>query len=125
MSIHIPRILMVTLLAAVAGCDLFTEVDCPAILSPAIRIEVRDATTDAPMALDASGTVTSGDHVEEMEHGGELSLVAYGVQDQGLLRFYDVTVTAPGYETSRREGVPVMAGECGVRTTGIEVRMIP
>lgn len=110
------------------GCDsLFDAGQCPDVINWSISADVRDAMTGVGIALEATGEIRKGDYVEEMQGlaGDSLLLTALGEHTNELLRFYDVTVQAPGYESWDRRGVPVMAGECGIKTTYIDVWMEP
>lgn len=85
---------------------------CPQwILSPII-VEVRDATTGAPAAVGATGTIRSGGFVSALvlPAPGE----ALKLYSSGGPATYDVLVQKSGYRDWQRNGVYVRGGHCGV-----------
>lgn len=126
MSLSLKMALMATFLLATACDGLFDAPQCPAVINPAIVAEVRDSDTGAPIAHLATGEAVSGDHRKTMtpQAGDSLHLGVAGRGQQELLRVYSVTVEAAGY-VPWSEHVPVLRGECGIKTTRITVRMEP
>jgi hypothetical protein len=119
--------LFALLVAALAGgCDSFSEnVACPAVVWPAIAVEVRDAGTGAYVAGSASGYIRDGEFVDE--------LVPYVFTGTGVVRSlqaglgrpgtYDVFLEAPGYAPFEARDVLVGTDICGVVTTNINAEL--
>jgi hypothetical protein len=102
---------------------------CPAVITPAIVVEIRNARTGAPLANGAKGAVHDGPYVD--------SLIPYegiGLDPTSLISrraaderpgTYAVEVNHPGYRTWSVAGVRAVAGQCGVRTHRISASLEP
>lgn len=119
------------LLAGATGCDLLPGTDpvfCPAVITRAVEVEVRDAATGAPAAAGAVGTARDGSFVEVLQVVGwtavpsdETALVIGGVHERPGI--YTVTVEKAGYERWERTNISVRRGVCGVETARLEARL--
>lgn len=118
------------LLALAAGCDGLGPVDCPAVISLGVEVEIRDATTDAFIAHRATGFVTEGSFRDSLRLIGSLRVgeEIVGTRKGGAderAGTYAVEITAPGYAPWVRSGIRVRDGECGVRTVRLVARLQP
>ncbi len=113
----IPGLLVLLVLT---GCEdpIVDSVNCPAVVEPAIVIEVRDAQTGAPEADSALGLLRDGDYVDTMRvtgvtsEGAPLSLAGA----MGRAGTYDVRIEKEGFRPWTRENVTVASGNCGPQT---------
>jgi hypothetical protein len=95
---------------------------CPAMISPAIVVEIRDARTGAPLANDARGAVHDGAYVDSLVPyegtgggAGPLILSSRRAADERP-GTYSVEVNHPGYRGWTVAGVRASKGKCGVET---------
>lgn len=109
-----------------AGCDFGNPI-CPAVVEPAVIVEVRNAVTDDPEAENADGMLIDGEYTdslrvtEETDDGIPVAL-AGGFGRAGT---YTVRVEKPGFRTWMREDVDVDEGECGSETERLTARIQP
>jgi hypothetical protein len=106
------------------GCgvvDLLDPVVCPAVVTRAVEVEVRDARTGDPAADGATGTARSGNFMETLQVVGWIAhpspssaLVLGGVEERPGV--YTVRVEKAGYQPWERTGVEAERGRCGVIT---------
>lgn len=117
--------------AGLAGCqNPFADgYSCPAVMSPAIVVEIRDARTGAPLANDARGAVHDGAYVDSLTPyegtgtgAGPLLLISRRAADERA-GTYSVQVTHPGYLTWTLGGVRAVVGQCGVKTHRLSVSL--
>ena len=92
---------------ALAACDAFGPRLCPDSVNPAIVVEVRDAVSGGPAAVNSVGTLRSGAFIETIEPLGELTLIS----ERAGVGTYRVEVRKAGY----RDWV---ADDVRVRETG-------
>ena len=128
---HRMRFATSVLLGGIAACDLLPGTDpvvCPAAISRAIEVEVRDAVSGAPAAADAVGTARDGSFVEVLQVVGwtgapadETALLLGGVNERAGT--YTVTVDKAGYERWERASINVRRSICGVETARLEARL--
>src|SRR5688572_11785811 len=100
---------------------------CPAVITPAIVVEIRDARTGAPVANGARGAVHDGPYTDSLTpyEGIGLdptTLVSRRAADERP-GTYAVEVNHPGYRTWSVAGVRAVAGTCGVRTRRISASL--
>jgi hypothetical protein len=114
-------------LVGLAGCHnpFAGGYSCPAEVSPAIVVEIRDARTGAPLANDARGAVHDGAYVDSLTpyegtgtDAGPLVLFSRRAADERP-GDYSVEVSHPGYRAWTLAGVRATAGQCGVKTRRI------
>ena len=100
------------------------SIECPALIIPAIAVEVSDATDGRWIADSARGAVRDGEYVD--------SLVPYRFKDDKLSTLqaagdrpgvYDVTVQHDGYVDWAVVGVEAKATTCSVETVTLSARM--
>lgn len=113
------------------GCDsAISETVCPAVITPAIEVEVRDAETGAPEAEGAVAVATDGTYTDTLEaagsreYQGELVLFSLAGANERP-GTYDVVVEKQGFETWTRTGVEPDVGECGVQTEVLDADLVP
>jgi hypothetical protein len=120
------------LLLFLGGCEFLGLTDpvvCPAAISRAIEVEVRDAASGQPAAFDAVGIAREGSFVESLEIVGwmsyppstETALVLGGVEERPGL--YSVRVEKVGYKPWERSGLRAEKGVCGVRTVRLQANL--
>lgn len=115
-------VLFIALVAALGACNSGSIV-CPAVVVPALRIEVRDAATGAPAAQGASGTARIGDRVFTLRTSGPGEQLVLDT-DAGPPGSYTVLVQKPGYRDFTKS-VFVEGGACGVvRTVLVRVDLV-
>lgn len=121
-------ILMAGLVLPATGCDSHSEqVICPAVILPAVVVEVRDTDTGGYMADRTSGYI--------QERGYADPFVPHSVSASGVLRTlqagmgragtYLVLLEADGYATWERDNVVVSTDVCGVVTERLTAEMQP
>ena len=122
---------LVFTLLSLTGCSnpFGGAYSCPAVITPAIVVEIRNARTGAPLASGAKGAVHDGSYVD--------SLIPYegiGLDPTALISrraaderpgTYAVEVNHPGYRTWSVGGVRAVAGKCGVSTHRISASLEP
>lgn len=106
-------------LIAVCGCDAL-DVDCTSDFRYGVSIEVRDASSGAPITEGLAGSLTDGDHSEDME-AWEHQLFGAGEREGR----YTAVVTAPGYLPWQQAGIRVRADECHVIPVTFDVNLTP
>jgi hypothetical protein len=116
-----------------AGCHnpFAGAYSCPADITPAIVVEIRDARTGAPLANDARGAVHDGAYVDSLipyegtgTGAGPLVLFSRRAADERPGN-YSVEVNHPGYRVWTVAGVRAVAGQCGVKTRRIAASLQP
>ena len=114
----------------VFGCNPLA-ITCPAIVAPAILLEVREAGTGFPAAHDARGAVRDGTYLDSLRvvgwEGGIPSPSTELLMGAALDRpgQYAITLEKPGYETWQRSGITVGVGTCGTDQVQIPVLLVP
>lgn len=108
------------------GCDQLvgpmTRV-CTAIAMPAIAVEVRDASTDAPVGPGARIVASSGRFADTVHVPANSNYQgAYGLASERA-GVYTVTVEQQGYQPWSRAGIRVVADECHVKTVSVIARL--
>jgi hypothetical protein len=112
------------------GCNNpFASYSCPAVITPAIVVEIRDARTGVPLANAARGAVHEGVYVDsltpyEANASDANSLFSRRAADERP-GTYSVEVIHPGYRTWSVTGVRAVAGRCGIRTHRISASLEP
>jgi hypothetical protein len=104
---------------------------CPAVINPAVVVEIRDAQTQAPLANDARGAVHDGAYVDSLvpfegtgSGAGPLLLFSRRAADERP-GSYSVEVNHPGYRAWTMSGVRVFTGQCGVKTHRVSALLRP
>lgn len=123
---------LLLLMVALSACDSTSNepIACPAIITPAIEVEVRHAETSAPEAEGAVVIATDGAYTDTLDAGksveyqGQLVLLSLAGANERP-GTYDVVVKKQGFETWTRTGVEPEVGECGVQTEVLEADLIP
>lgn len=102
---------------------------CPAVVSPAIVVEIRDAATGAAVANGARGAVHDGTYVDSLTPYESIGLDPSGLFSRRAADerpgTYSVEVNHPGYRTWTATGVRASAGTCGVQTRRISASLQP
>jgi hypothetical protein len=97
------------------------DIVCPAVIEPAIVVEIRDAQTGVPLADNARGAVHDVAYTDSLTPyegratSAGLELVSRRAADERPGTYF-VEVTHPGYRTWSLSGVRVVKGQCGVKT---------
>lgn len=104
---------------------------CPAVIKPAIVVEIRDRRSGAPLADDARGAVHDGAYVDSLmpyegtgSGAGPLLLFSRRAADERPGN-YSIEVRHPGYRTWTLSGVRVFTGQCGVRIRRVSASLEP
>jgi hypothetical protein len=121
---------VIGLALAPAGCDLFAPEACTMDARLGIVVEIRDATTDAYIADQATAMVVEGSFRDSLRLVGRVRVGEdfVGTTKGGIHEragTYAVEVTAPGYSPWERTGVRVRRDECHVRTASLVARLQP
>lgn len=106
------------LLALTACNDSPVNVNCPAIVLPAVVVEVQNAATDAPEAKNAAGYLIDGRYNDSMRVA---SVNRKGVPTaleggHGRAGTYAVLIEKQGFDSWSRSGIQVSEGPCGPDT---------
>ena len=116
---------------SLAGCNnpFAGGYSCPAVVTPAIVVEIRDARTGVPLANAARGAVHEGAYVDsltpyEANASDANSLFSRRAADERP-GTYSVEVVHAGYRAWTVSGVRAVAGTCGVRTRRISASLEP
>lgn len=116
---------------SLAGCNnpFAGGYSCPAVVSPAIVVEIRDAVTGAAVANDARGAVHDGTYIDPLAPYESIGLDPSGLFSRRAADerpgTYSVEVNHPGYRTWTVAGVRANAGTCGVQTRRISASLQP
>jgi hypothetical protein len=104
---------------------------CPAMINPAIVVEIRDARTGAALANDARGAVHDGAYVDSLvpyegtgSGAGPLLLSSRRAADERPGN-YSIEINHAGYHTWTLGGVRAVAGQCGVKTRRLSALLEP
>ena len=114
---------MKQLLAAVLTVALVTacrdqEIVCPAILSPGVAVEVRDAFDGATIASGSKLVAQAGAYADSMSFpAGQPDLNSSHLTGAYQPGVYTLTVTKTGYQPWVQTNVVVTAARCGVNLT--------
>jgi hypothetical protein len=95
---------------------------CPAVVKPAIVVEIKDARTSVPLAQDAQGVVRDGAYVDSLRPYQETLSLQAAAERPGT---YSVEVQRAGYQTWTIGGVRATSGQCGVRTATVHADLMP
>lgn len=124
-------LLLPVVLAVAWSCRDVDGVVCAQNVEEAIRVEVRDSLTNAPVAHRALGWIRDGHYVDSLRitwwtGTGPDSLRAVGMS-AGPERpgTYDVFLRRSGYLDWQVLGVGVSAGLCGVEPVKLLARLMP
>ena len=96
-------IVLLTGATALAACDAFGPRLCPDNVNPAIVVEVRDAVSGDPAAVNSVGTLRSGAFIEMIDPLGALTLIS----ERAGVGTYRVEVRKAGYRDWVAEDVRV------------------
>jgi hypothetical protein len=114
-----------------AGCNnpFAGGYSCPAVVTPAIVVEIRDARTGIPLADAARGAVHEGAFVDSLTryeaNGPDANCLFSRRAADERPGVYSVEVIHSGYRVWTVAGVQAVAGECGVRTRRIVASLEP
>lgn len=113
-----------------AGCRSSTAASlCPAIISPAVVVEIRDAGSGLPIAQATHGVVRDQAYVDSLMPYGRISTDPSTLLSlQGALGRpgeYTVEVERTGYISWTVSGVRVTNGECGPITVVLHANLVP
>lgn len=112
-------------LLLLVGCDFGNPI-CPAVVEPAVVVEVRNAETDAPEAQNAEGILTNGSSVDTMHVTTETpNGIPLALAGMGRAGTYTILIEMTGFKTWAREGVHVEEGTCGPETETLTARLEP
>lgn len=120
---------LVLVCVTLAGCHnpFSGGYSCPAVVNPAIVVEIRDARTNAPLANGARGAVHEGAYVDSLtpyeDFGPDpFTLVSRRAADERP-GTYSVEVNHPGYRAWNVAGVRAVSGQCGVKTRRVSASL--
>lgn len=121
---------LAAILVFTAGCrDTVDTISCPAVVAPAVDVEVRDARTGAPLAQGVEGSVRDGTFVDALKpYRGVSADPATLVSLQaaaGRPGTYTILVERTGYLPWTVTGVKVTKRECGVETVLVHANLVP
>lgn len=112
---------------ALGGCRSATDL-CPAVVNPAIVVEIRDVRTATPLAQGARGGVRDGVYVDSLRpYSGISSDPSTLVSLQAALGRpgeYAVVVEHSDYLPWTVAGVKVARGQCGPRTITLHANLV-
>jgi hypothetical protein len=121
------NIVLAVPLAFASACSSSVDV-CPAVVKPAVVVEVRDASTGLPIAEGASGAVREGSYTDSLKPYSGISAnqsTLLSLQAAlGRPGLYTLTVEKPGYASFTATGVQATAGACGVQTATVKANLI-
>jgi len=120
-------VLTVALTLSLAGCRLFDQRMCTAILISGLSVQVRDSVTGALAASGAKLVARSGTYADSMSYpAGHPEMDAWTLVGAGEhAGLFSVTVTKSGYRDWTKSDVRVTAGECHVNTVGLIALLQP
>jgi hypothetical protein len=95
---------------------------CPAIVTPAIVVEIKDARTGVPIAQGAEGIVRDGVYADSLRPYQEMLSLQAAPERPGT---YTAEVQRTGYQTWTISGVRATSGQCGVRTATVKADLVP
>ncbi len=120
MKISLP---LVPLSAVLIGCSGSTSnYACPAVLLPAIVVEVKDAQSGTPLAQGANGAVHDGAYVDSLNPFEAGSSLQAAFERPGT---YTVEVQRTGYQAWTASDVRVTRQQCGVITVRLLATLVP
>ncbi len=131
MSFTKARFLVVFTVVTLTGCkNPFGGPDlCPAVVNPAIVVEIRDAGTGAPLANGARGAVHDGAYVDSLtpyeSTGPGIETLVSLSGAHGRSGTYAIEVNRAGYRPWTAAGVRVVEESCGVRTRRVSASLEP
>lgn len=106
-------------LLVLTGCDDSpVNVNCPAVVVPAVVVEVQNVVTGAPEAKNADGRLIDGRYNDSMRAA---SVNSEGVPTaleggHGRAGTYTVLIEKQGFESWSRSRIQVPEGQCGPDT---------
>jgi hypothetical protein len=101
---------------------------CTADLRPAVIVEIRDAATNAPLALEASGVVREAAYTDSLRPAEGLTADPSTLYSRAAAHerpgVYSVEVKRPGYATFGVNDVRVDRDVCHVRTVRVQAALV-
>jgi hypothetical protein len=113
----IPLFAMSAALAS-SACNTYM---CDTGIFPALSVEIRDSTTNAPAAAGATAVATNGVFTDSVLVTHDLLI---GLAEERAGR-YTIRVRKEGYRLWSRSSVVVESGDCGVNTVHVLARLQP
>ena len=126
-----PRALLLLPLSLLGSCGIIDPVVCPADVTPAVEVQVRDARTGAPAAHGAVATAQDGSYTDTLEIVGwtgsppdsTTAITMAGAYERPGT--YTVRITKPGFQAWQQTGVRAREGECGVERERLVASLVP
>ncbi len=109
-----------TLLAVLPNCS--SSKSCDASLHYSINVTVRDEATGERIC-NASVVAQDGQFQEALQCSAATDCTCFGVGER--LGTYEVTVSAPGYQTAKKTVVVDDSDECHVTRENVEFKLAP
>jgi hypothetical protein len=122
------RPVIIVTVVSLAGCsNPGARYYCPAVVTPAVVVEIRDAATGAPLANGAKGAVHDGAYVDSLTPYEGIgpdpnTLISLRAADERPGN-YAIEITHAGYRTWTVAGVRAVDGACGVITRRISASL--
>jgi predicted small lipoprotein YifL len=119
------------LVTALAGCELLSEgpTTCPAVVEPAIVVEVQNQNTGEYIGTEVEGYITDGSKRDSLRKSGIAqttpTLIVESLAAGSEGGTYDVYLESTSYESWSRKDVEVDEGECGAETVKLEAKLRP
>lgn len=121
---------IIVTVVSLAGCsNPGASYACTAVVTPAIVVEIRDATSGAPLANGARGAVHDGAYVDSLTPYEGIgpdpnTLISRRAADERPGN-YAIEITHAGYRPWTVAGVRAVAGVCGVITRRVSALLTP
>jgi hypothetical protein len=115
--------------ALLTACDAFGPYACTASVEPAIVVEITDARSGLPLALNATGTVRDGQFIDSLRpyefQGPDPSTMFSRRAADERAGLYNVELAVAGYQPWIARNVRVPDGGCHVNTQTLSARLQP
>jgi len=111
-----------------AGCSSLLDArGCPALLHPALTIEIRELGSGRPLADSARGVARAGTFADSLQPyayeaaSGKL----YALQAYGPAGTYRVDLQRPGFQPWAQDNISVTSNRCGDNTVAVRADLVP
>jgi hypothetical protein len=128
-SLRLPALMLASALLTACENPLTDDYVCPAIVSAAIEVEIRDARTGGALAQHARGAIHDGAYIDSLKPAGSMgsdpSTLFSRSAGHGRPGNYRVEITHNGYRDWSADGIRVTMERCGVRTRQLSAALEP